>query len=220
MLASILSGLSILVIGDSHLASRSYLIDSLHTNLENQGASVYTIGVCGSKPSDWLQVTPGTCGAAEREAGGEVKVLPNSEPTRPIKQLIETHKPDLVMVVMGDTLGGYEDPTFSRSWAWQQITSLTKEIAKTQTACVWIGPTWGSKGDKLHKTETRIKQVSSFLASNVAPCEYIDSLQLSAPGDWPAIDGQHLNRTGYQAWGDALSQKLLESPTLKKLINK
>lgn len=220
MLASVLTGLSILIVGDSHLIAPSYLIDSLHTNLEERGASVQTVGVCGSTPSDWLTTTPGTCGAAERAPGGEVKVLPVNTPTQPISQLIGKYKPDLVVVVMGDTIAGYKDATFPKSWAWQQVTGLTKEIAKNKTACVWIGPPWGSEGQKFQKTDARTKQVSSFLASNVAPCEYIDSLTLSKPGEWPSTDGQHLNRTGYQAWGDALTQTLLNSPTLKKLEKK
>jgi len=220
MLTSALAGLSILIVGDSHLTVPYYLIDSLHSGLEEQGAEVRTFGVCGTNPSDWLKPTEGTCGAAEREPGGKVKVLPASTSTIEIDQMIARYKPNLLVVVMGDTLGAYKEPVFPKTWAWQQVTGLTQAIAKAGTACVWIGPPWGTEGQKFHKTEVRTRQVSAFLASNVAPCEYIDSTQLSKPGEWATSDGQHFTRSGYQSWGKALTQELLESPTVQKLEKK
>jgi hypothetical protein len=43
--ATALLGLSILVIGDSHMATPSYLIQSLPDSLMEQGAVVHSIGV-------------------------------------------------------------------------------------------------------------------------------------------------------------------------------
>ena len=50
----ILTNLTILIIGASHLAKPGYLITSLHDELQNQGAKVHSIGVCGVEPSEWL----------------------------------------------------------------------------------------------------------------------------------------------------------------------
>ncbi|MNT91929.1 hypothetical protein D3C72_2331090 [compost metagenome] len=57
---------------------------------------------------------------------------------------------------------------------------------------------------------------SKFLAANVAPCSYIDSLQFSKPGQWATVDGQHLTAPGYKAWSQDISKALLEAPAVKE----
>lgn len=220
MLASVLTGLTILIVGDSHLTVPYYLIDSLHTGLEKQGAQVHTLGICGTDPGDWLSSVKGDCGAAERRGTAPAQVLKMDTPTTPIDALIANDKPDLVIVVMGDTIGAYKQASFPKTWAWQQVTSLTKAIAKTDTACLWVGPAWGTEGGKYQKTFARVKLVSSFLASNVAPCGYIDSLKLSKPGEWATTDGQHFTQAGYQAWGGALVEQVLAAPVVAQLKKK
>ncbi|MFC4279100.1 SGNH/GDSL hydrolase family protein [Achromobacter aloeverae] len=217
MIASVLAGLTILVVGDSHLGYPGYLIDTLQDNLLANGAKqVHTVGVCGSTPADWLTATPGTCGGAER-IGKSPMVRKETISTTPISQLLATDKPDLVIVVMGDTMGGYGKDVFPKTWAWQQTTGLTKAIAANKTACVWVGPPWGSPGGKYNKTFGRVQQVSSFLATNVAPCEYIDTTKMSKPGEWGSTDGQHLTTTAYKAWGKDISDALVQLPGVKKL---
>jgi len=217
MLASVLAGLSILIVGDSHLTAAGYLIDTLHNQLLAQGAkTVHTIGVCGSNPGDWTKATQGTCGGAER-SGKATLVRREDARTVPMSQLLASEKPDLVIVVLGDTIGGYGKDSFAKTWAWQQTTQLTKVLGANDTACVWVGPPWGSEGGKYGKTFPRVKQVSAFLASNVAPCEYIDSLKFAKPGQWPTIDGQHLTLSGYRAWGKDIADTLVGLPGVKQL---
>ncbi|KQB53421.1 cell division protein FtsQ, partial [Pseudomonas endophytica] len=180
MAASLLAGMTILMIGDSHLATPGYLITSLHEDLVAQGAKVHTLGVCGSNAGDWLKASPaGQCGAAERRDSGKVVVLSDKTATKPISELIAADKPDLVLVVLGDTMAGYDKPDFPKTWAWQQTKALTAAIAATGTRCVWVGPNRGSDGGKYKKTVGRAEVVSSFLATNVAPCDYIASLKFS-----------------------------------------
>ncbi len=207
MLAT-LAGLSILVIGDSHLLNPNYLIGRLHDELQAQGAHVHTVGVCGSTPGDWVTPRTGDCGGAERNGKSPIAYTGKEAATRPVQQLIQGEKPNLVIVVMGDTLGNYKQPTFPRAWAWQQVTALTKAIGATGVPCTWVGPAWGSEGGKFGKTFERVRQTSEFLASNVAPCSYIDSLAFSKPGQWRTIDGQHFTPTGYKAWGKAIAQSV------------
>lgn len=207
-----LAGMTVLIIGDSHLATPEYLIGSLHDSLVQQGAKVHTLGVCGANAGDWLKVTPGTCGGAERRDREKAVVLGSKAATRPIRDLLAADKPDLVLVVMGDTMAGYTKPAFPKAWAWQQTTSLTKEIAAAKAQCVWVGPTWGSEGGKYGKTYTRVEQVSKFLSSNVSPCRYIDSLAFSKPGQWATVDGQHLTGPGYKTWSDSITKVLLKKP--------
>ena len=54
--------------------------------------------------------------------------------------------------------------------------------------------------------------MSKFLASNVAPCSYIDSLSFSKPGHWITTDGQHFTVAGYKAWGTAIGNALGQLP--------
>jgi hypothetical protein len=214
---NILAGLSILIIGDSHLATPDYLITTLHDNLTKQGQEVHTLGVCGVTAESWTKSVSGNCGGAERVGKGPVKLVSGSAAkTAPINTLIEKEHPSLVIVVLGDTMGAYKDDDFPKNWVWQQVTQLTGAISKTGTACAWVGPAWGTEGGKFGKTFARAKVLSSFLSKNVAPCTYIDSLTLSKPGQWSTIDGQHFTSSGYKAWGDGIADAVMKIPAVKK----
>ncbi|MBB3258150.1 hypothetical protein F4827_003018 [Paraburkholderia bannensis] len=215
MLASVLAGLSILIVGDSHLSEPGYLIDTLQDQLVAAGAQVHTYGVCGSTPGDWVKSVPGTCGGATR-AGKAPLVIDHNAKTQPIDQLIAANKANLVIVVEGDTIGGYGKDDFPKTWAWQQVTALTQDLAASKTACVWVGPVWGTEGGKYQKTFARVKQLSSFLATNVAPCSYIDSTTFSKPGEWATVDGQHLTTTGYKYWGGDIMKALEKLPVVQQ----
>ena len=52
-----LAGLIVLIIGDSHIASKDFLLSSLQDALVSQGAIVHSYGVCGSQPHDWVAQT-------------------------------------------------------------------------------------------------------------------------------------------------------------------
>lgn len=204
-----LSGLKILIIGSSHLATPGYLITSLHDSLQAQGAQVHSIGVCGVTPSAWLQETHGDCGGAERVGKGPLKIsVGNAAKTTPIEQLLAKEQPQLVLVVMGDTLGGYAEPFFNKQWASTEVRKLTRTFAQTNTRCVWVGPAWGEDGGVLGKTNARAKLVAAFLAVNVEPCVWLNSLAMSKPGAWSTSDGQHFNPAGYKAWGTAIARAL------------
>lgn len=207
-----LAGLSILMIGDSHLASPSNLTGPLNDKLLDSGAEVHSLGVCGAHAGDWTKVTKGICGGAERRGRAKATLVGSTAATVPVKQLIAKEKPDLLVVVMGDTIAGYDKPTFSRAYAWQNVTALTKDIASTGVRCIWVGPAWGSEGGKYGKTFARVEQVSKFLSSNVAPCTYVDSLKFSKPGQWATIDGQHFTINGYKLWADAILKEIQKKP--------
>jgi hypothetical protein len=214
--ATALLGLSILVIGDSHMATPSYLIQSLPDSLMEQGAVVHSIGVCGTQSSDWVKAVKGTCGGAER-TGAEPAVSMGAEAsTQPVGELIKKDKADLVVIIQGDTIASYTNPEFPKTWAWKQVTDLTKAIAATNTACVWVGPAWGTEGGKYGKNFKRVEEMSSFLAANVAPCTYVDSTKFSQPGEWKTIDGQHLTGTNYKKWGAAITEAIVAAAPVKK----
>jgi len=208
---ALLTGLSILVIGDSHLAFPDHLLNELHNNLLAQGAQVHSIGVCGSNPIDWIKGSKGTCGKAERIGNNPPKIYGVTEGAIPVKDLIKNEKSNLVIIVMGDTIASYDKPSLPKSWVWQQVSSLSNEIGKTNTKCVWVGPAWGTEGGKFHKTFARVEELSNLIEKNVSPCQYLNSLKLSKPGAWATLDGQHFTAPGYKLWGDAISKSIASS---------
>jgi hypothetical protein len=206
-----MAGLSILVIGDSHLAQPNYLMASLHDDLQRQGAQVHSIGVCGALPYDWTVSKAGSCGGAER-VGTRPPTTSATGQTTAVAQLIKAERPDLVLVVLGDTMAAYKQPDFPMNWVWQQVSTLTGAIGATGVRCAWVGPAWGQEGGKYGKTYARAELVSRFLATNVEPCTYIDSLEMSRRGQWPTIDGQHFSSNGYRAWGDGIAKAVMRLP--------
>ena len=112
----LIAGLTVLVLGASHLAKPTYLIKTLHDELTDRGAVVHSLGVCGVMPSAWLGATPSRCGGAERiEAEPMVLSLASAAQTKPLQALLQASKPDLVIIVMGDNLANYKASDFSRS---------------------------------------------------------------------------------------------------------
>lgn len=211
MILSVVASLSILVLGESHMVHTNSLVDTLHDELLSQGATVHSIGACGASAQDWMVKKSVDCGA-DRVGKAKPVIRGRDFTTTPIKQLIATDKPDLVVVVIGDTMASYDKEAFPKTWAWQTVTALTKEISATGTRCAWVGPPWGTPGGPYKKNDTRVQIMSNFLASNVAPCAYIDSLKFSKPGEWSTTDGQHFTVVGYKAWGKAIAKAISALP--------
>ena len=200
-------GLSVLVIGASHVASSGYLLTTLHDQLVKQGASVHTMGVCASHPAHWVKPIPLACGAAERKGNNSPTFIVGTQGAKSLEQLAAESKPNWVVVVMGDTIAGYRT-SFDPQWASNQVGDLTREIQRLNIKCAWVGPTWGREGGLYGKTNVATQTVSNFLATNTSPCKYIDSLNMSKPGEWSTVDGQHLSSTGYRKWGEKIAKEL------------
>lgn len=216
MAASTLAGIAILIIGESHMSFPNYLINPLFDDLTRKGAVVHAVGACGASAGDWLKTISVPCGA-DRHGKGEASFKGRDATTTPIRQLIQEDKPDVVVVIIGDTMASYDKEVFPRAWAWQSTTSLTKEIASTKTPCVWVGPPRGTEGGKYFKNDKRVELISQFFTSNVAPCVYVDSLKFSKPGQWATLDGQHFNMAGYKSWSTEITNALVDLPIMKAL---
>jgi len=108
-----------------------------------------------------------------------------------------------------------------RPWIRDEVSSLTRGIKASGAKCVWVGPAWGSEGGKYGKTFARTKEVSDYLADIVSPCVYISSLNMEKPGEWATLpgDGQHYMNAGYQAWGNAITQQIISSDILQKIMH-
>lgn len=209
----LLAGLTVLVIGASHLAKPTYLIKTLHDELTERGAQVHSVGVCGVMPSDWLKKTNSRCGGAERvEAEPIVLSMASAAQTVPFATLLVTQKPDVVVIVMGDNLANYKASNFSRADVKKEVLSLTTLLASKSIRCVWVGPAWGEDNKLAGKTLKRTQEISAFLELQVKPCDYVNSLEMSKPGEWKTTDGQHFFAEGYQAWGGAIANEVEQLP--------
>ena len=213
MPSSALAGLTLLVLGESHMSLQNHLTEPLNAALVQKGAIVHSIGACGASAGDWLITKKLDCGA-EQKGTEKLLIKGHEATTTPIKELIAAEKPDVVVLIIGDTMASYDKPVFPKVWAWQGVTGLTKAIAETGTKCIWVGPAWGKEGGMYKKNDQRTQLMSQFLATNAAPCSYIDSLKMSRPGEWITTDGQHFTVAGYKAWADAIAEAMSKLPVL------
>ena len=203
MAHSALAGLVVLIIGDSHLANKDFLLNSLQDGLVNQGAIVHSYGVCGSQPNDWVKQTELPCGRGERHNADEAIIDKSPKvKTWSLDKLIAQHHPNLLIVELGDNMGGYGvQPTLPKDWIAFELQEMLKPIEARHLPCVWVGPPWGMEGGTSNKTFARVQELSSYLSQNVHPCRYVDSLWFSQPGQWPTFDGEHLTPDSYRMWG-------------------
>jgi hypothetical protein len=204
-----LAGLVILMIGASHVAMPNYLITSFHEALEAQGATVHSYGMCGGMAADWVLKVTAPC-RAERHGTSPPMYVTKSEPTWLMNDLIDQNHPNLVIVELGDTMAGYDNPQLPKAWIYEQVHQLVERIASHRVPCVWIGPIWGDPKSAFHKTDARVVEMSQFLATAVAPCGFIDSTRFARPGEWATTDGQHLTQDGYRKWSANLVAALIQ----------
>lgn len=201
------------------MAFNGQLISTLPDELAQQGATVYSYGVCGASAGDWLISKSAPC-SAFRMGTGTVRTRPaDIASTQPVGELIRKHQPDLIVLVIGDTMASYDNKTIPKSWVWQSVSALTTEINKYGTRCVWVGPAWGEDGGAYHKNNVRVREFSDYLYTLVAPCTYVSSLNFSRIGEWRTIDGQHFNRDGYEGWARGITQSIT-SPAILSTLKK
>lgn len=212
-----LTGHTLLVLGESHMSINNYLVSNLPDELVQQGAKVFSYGACGASAGDWLKTKSVPC-AATRVDTGTIKERPaDIASTQPIGGLIAKHHPDLIVLIMGDTMASYDNKEIPKSWVWQSVSSLTQEIKSQGIRCVWVGPAWGQDGGKYKKTNARVKEFSDYLSTLVAPCTYIDSLKFSKIGDWKTFDGQHFDKWGYENWAKSITSAIISPEILSTL---
>ena len=202
MVNAALAGLVVLIIGDSHMAVKDFLLGSLPDALLNQGAIVHSYGVCGSQPHDWVAQTELSCGRAERHNADEPIVDKSPKvKTWSLEKLIKLHHPNLLIVELGDNMAGYGIlPTLPKEWISFETVELLQPITAHHLPCIWVGPPWGTEGGPSNKTFTRVHDLSGDLSTIVHPCRYVDSLRFSQPGEWATFDGEHLTPDSYRLW--------------------
>lgn len=203
MVNAALAGLVVLIIGDSHIASKDFLLSSLQDALVAQGAIVHSYGVCGSQPHDWVAQTELPCGRGERHNADDPIIDKSPKvKTWSLEKLIEQRHPDLLIVELGDNMAGYGiTPALPKEWISFETMQMLQPIEAHHLPCVWVGPPWGAEGGTSNKTFARVQDLSDYLSKIVYPCRYVDSLRFSQPGQWPTYDGEHLTPDSYRLWG-------------------
>jgi len=203
-MSAALAGLVILVIGDSQMMA---MLPNLHSQLEGDGAVVYSYAVCGSTAADWIGPGVASCGTLERLDKAPAVADAKTRPTWNVGNLIAEHRPNLVVIQLADTMAGYGGK-MDTPWIHQQVSGLTAKIAASHVSCVWVGPTWGKDEGPYHRSDGEVQAMSQLLSTTVAPCTYIDSTAFARPGEWPTRDGGHLYPDGYRKWAKAISESI------------
>lgn len=214
-MAGALAGLVILVIGDSHM---QHMLTNLHNQLEDNGAAVHSYFMCGATAGDWVypsQVASWAgCGKGEHHEREPALVMNQKlTPTYQLPALVEKYHPNLIVVQLGDGMGKYGTAQLDRQWIVDQVHVLTGKIAATSIACDWVGPTWGQDKPPYNRTEAETRELSQILAASVSPCRYIDSSKFAKPGEWPTVDGSHLQPDGYRKWSLDIADAIVRLKT-------
>lgn len=218
---SLLAGLTMLILGDSHFASQGYLITTLQDALIRDGARVSSFAACGAPASIWVYSCVASCGTAQRIQSGPIQKRAGSQArTTPVTELVQSQHPNIIVVAMADTMGGYVLRQMPRDTIMEEVTALTDQIRQLNIPCIWVGPSWGSEGGPFLKTFARVRELSDYLATIVAPCTYIPSTELERPGAWPTFDGQHFTLPGYQSYGTALAARIAADPQVRALTHR
>ena len=212
MVNAALAGLIVLIIGDSHLANKDFLLSSLQDALLSQGASVHSYGVCGSQPHDWVAQTELSCGRAERHNADEPIIDKSAKvKTWSLDKLIKQIHPNLLIVELGDNMAGYGTlPELPKDWILYETAEILQPITARHLPCIWVGPPWGSEGGPSNKTFARVHELSDYLSTIVSPCHYVDSLRFSQPGQWPTFDGEHLTPDSYRLWAADIANAVVQ----------
>jgi hypothetical protein len=207
----LLAGLSILVLGDSHMAGHDYLLTALHDALVAQGANVDSYGMCGANPDAWMERSTVSCGRGERHGqAAPITETGKQQYTWQINELLAKHHPKLVIVEAADAMGGYGSPELPKAWIYEQTHALAARIAASGASCIWVGPVYGNANSSYHKADDRVRELSQFLSQSVAPCRYVDSLRFEPSPAWPTTDGQHLTVAGYKNWGQDIADAVIQ----------
>ena len=181
-----MAGLVVLMIGDSHLAAKDFLLSSLHTAIEDQGASVHSFGVCGSSPHDWVAQTDAAVRPrpAPQHGRGRDRQDRQGQGLVARRAVAAAITPICWSSNSATTWPGTASlPELPKDWITQQVQSAADAGARRpHVPCVWVGPPWGTEGGPSNKTFARVKDLSDFLSRQVAPCHYVNSLDFSQPG--------------------------------------
>jgi hypothetical protein len=118
-MSSALAGLVILVIGDSQMMN---MLNNLHSQLQDNGATVYSYAMCGSTPADWITPSIASCGTGERQDKSPAVFDLKSHPGWNVNDLIARHHPQLIS-------SSWATPWPGTALSWSSLGSTSKSAA-------------------------------------------------------------------------------------------
>jgi len=207
--AGALAGLSLLIVGDSHVSAPGSLATTLHDALAAEGAAVYTAGVCAASPSHFLKGRSTTCGRVLRGPDGKLSLKVKASAPK-LEALLADHAPDHVIFVFGDNMGGYRMKHLPRGFIETEVMAIVAALPEG-TGCSWMGPPWGEEGTAYRKTHARAAALNAALREASAPCHYIDVQAATGTGTIDTVDGLHPKPAGYRMWAEVASAALVHA---------
>lgn len=192
------NGDHVLYFGDSHSVNTTLRVD-LQKNL---GSEVSYYASCGSSASHWLK------GGYNSPCGDY-----NADKTIPLSTLQQQHKPNKVVIELGDNMFNWKGSKPRRA---EGVTASAKsDIEKLvatiddKTPCLWVGPTWGSKGNAYFKSDEAVNQMYKLLHETIgARCTIVDCRN-AVPRD--KGDGlHHSTEAANRAWSSCIIENTKE----------
>lgn len=209
---------SVLYIGDSHSYLRSREGNRMGNRVANRvkecGASEFHYrGVCGSRPLNWSgdRRPRSTCGVSEM--GPQHFNTQNSGQTDNLDTLIRDTNAEVVMINLGDNMFNWRSRNGVREAYVSSQPSLVNEVRgllqslSVEQKCIWIGPTYHSRGSSYYKPNSAVDELYSILSTAInGRCRLMDSrdyFEETSPND-----GLHLVPSESRRWGDSIARDL------------
>jgi hypothetical protein len=220
-MGSALLGLTLLMIGDSHFVTETFLIKTLPESLALEGAKTVTYGACGVPSGVWVTPRAIPCGIGERIGTGPVQVNRDPKALNPsLSSLVAKVHPDVLVIVAGDTMAAYGSKTMPKDWILSNVGALVAEVKAANLPCIWVGPPWGTEGGPLIKTFVRVRELADVIQSASAPCRFVDSTTFAKPGEWRTFDGVHYTPDSYQKWSAEITRVIIDDSRVRMLVKK
>ena len=175
----------VLHIGDSHSCGvYGKTVDGL---MRDTGAKVNTVAVAGSNPSYFMKGTTTKCGYYSKDENGKVTepywTTPMQTPL--LTNLIDTYKPNVLVVSLGANMVGYGESTIR-----SMIESVCDKAKTAGCKIVWVGPP-----DSRIQKDSDVSKLYSILNSEIAKYDgvLVDSRKYT---EYPSSGGDGLHYSG------------------------
>lgn len=188
---------TVLVIGDSHTVGPfGWYLDE---NLRKSGHKVATYGSCGSIAQWWTNAHSTTCGYYENDVDNNV-VKKDKFPTPLVKSLLNSVKPDAVVVELGTNYVN----TPSDSFVIKDLQNFVALIKSSGAKCFWVSP------PDMRKFRNEISRLDKLVIQAVGKdCTVFDSKTVTA---YPEVGGDGIHYWFTDAlpiahrWADGVSE--------------
>lgn len=236
---------SVLQIGDSHTVQGfgEGLYKSFNQNQKIQ--PVRSIGLAGASPTQYAD-------ANAKSRTLNVGYIDRPQMKKPIKEgtvdqlstLLNSQKPDIVVIELGDNFASYAADLPSKVDAYAKKNNVTLAAAKAEihkkmnarveqqaqlildqiaastkkpSECFWIGPTWTDNENvpPYYKTNQRAQEVTDLIAKKISgKCTMVDSMKIIKKSEVKTVDNLHLTKELGIQWGNKAYEDIYKKSKL------